>query len=345
MKKTTLALAVAIASLTSVANAALPDDTFYTGAKLGWSKFYDTHADRVDGATKASSNNVGGGAFVGFQANPYLAFELGYDWLGNVKYKTSGEKLTAHGASFTGKLSYPISFITDDLDMYARAGAFVSTARWKADGEKHSNTDVSPVYALGFDYRLNQDFSTRLEYQWVNHIRTDSNINPDNGMLTLGVTYSLGSPSVPKASELEVRENRYVLNEDILFSYSKADIKPEGQASLDELVKTLVKLNPSESAIIVIGYTDPIGSNSYNLKLSEQRAKAVMNYLESRGVPAGLISARGDGKSNSVTGDKCNALKGAELRECFAPDRRVEIQVQATTIQEVLVSEQKTNTK
>jgi len=345
MKKTTLALAVAIASLTSVANAALPDDTFYTGAKLGWSKFYDTHSDRVDGATKASSNNVGGGAFVGFQANPYLAFELGYDWLGTVKYKSSGDKVTAHGASLTGKLSYPISFISDDLDAYARAGAFVSTTRWKSHGDKHSNTDVSPVFALGFDYRLNQDFSTRLEYQWVNHIRTDGPTNPDNGMVTFGVTYSLGSPNVPKASELEVRENRYVLNEDVLFAYASSDIKPEGQASLNELVKTLIKLTPSESAIVVIGYSDPIGSNSYNLKLSEQRAKTVMNYLVSQGVPSNLITARGDGKANPLTGNKCDALKGTELRACLAPDRRVEIQVKAISVEEVLISERKDNTK
>lgn len=347
MKKTTLALAVAIASITSVANAALPENTWYVGGKLGWSKFYDTNSNRVAGTTDVSANNVGGGAFVGYQATPYLAAELGYDWLGTVKYEGQQDgKLTAHGASVTGKASYPLSFIDDNLDIYARAGAFIRTTQWKVDGNKSSDTSVSPVYALGFDYRLDQDFSARLEYQWVNNIGNDGPTRPDNGLLSLGITYSLGSPAVAKPSELVLRENRFVLNEDVLFTYAKADLKPEGKAALNELVATLIKLNPSESAIVVIGHTDRIGSNSYNQKLSEERAKSVMNYLVSQGVPADLITARGVGKSQPVTGDQCNALKGADLIKCLAPDRRVEIEVKAISVQEVEVTQQhKDNTK
>ncbi|RKS86034.1 OOP family OmpA-OmpF porin [Orbus hercynius] len=349
MKKTTLALAVAIASITSVANAALPENTWYVGGKLGWSKFYKTESDKVEGADKVSASRVGGGAFVGFQANRYLAAELGYDWLGKAEYKTNGSsptgKLTVHGASLTGKVSYPISFISDDLDIYARAGAFIHTTKWKSGGSHSTDTSVSPVYALGFDYRLNEDFSTRLEYQWVNKIGNDGPTDPSNGLLTLGVTYALGSPNVAKASELVLRENRFVLNEDVLFTYAKAELKPEGKAALDNLVSTLIKLNPSESAIVVIGHTDRIGSSSYNLKLSEKRADAVMNYLVSQGVPANLISARGVGKSQPLTGDQCNALKGAELITCLAPDRRVEIEVKAVSVQEFEVTEHKDNTK
>lgn len=349
MKKTTLALAVAIASITSVANAALPENTWYVGGKLGWSKYYDTNSQKVPGTEKVDNNRVGGGAFVGYQANPYLAAELGYDWLGKLSYKTNGSNstgdLTVHGASFTGKVSYPLSFISDDLDIYARAGAFIHTTKWKSGGNSSSNTSVSPTYALGLDYRLNEDFSTRLEYQWVNNINNEGPTRPDNSLLTFGVTYRLGSPAVAPATQLEVRENRYVLSEDILFSYAKSDLKAEGQAALDELIKTLVKLNPSESAIVVVGHSDRIGSAGYNQKLSEQRAKSVMNYLLSKGVPADLISARGVGKSQPVTGDQCNALKGADLKTCLAPDRRVEIEVKAKTVEEVEVTDKKDNTK
>lgn len=351
MKKTTVALAVAIASMTYVANAALPEDTFYAGGKLGWSKFYDTKSQKVDGANKVTNNNVGGGAFVGFQATPYLAAELGYDWLGDLEYKGhhTGKvgKLTAQGVSFTGKASYPLSFISDDLDVYARAGAFIHITKWKQHGHSDgSKTSVSPVYALGLDYRLNEDFSTRLEYQWVNRIGNEGPTRPDNGMLSLGVTYRFGSPEVPRArEEVDVRENRYVLNEDVLFGYNKAEIKSEGQTALNELVRTLVKLNPTDSAIIVIGHTDRIGSATYNQKLSERRAESVSNYLISQGVPAGLISVRGAGKSQPVTGNQCNALKGVQLRDCLAPDRRVEVEVKAKTVEQYIVDEHKDNTK
>ncbi|MCX8712530.1 porin OmpA [Gilliamella sp. B3464] len=360
MKKTTLALAIAVASLTATAaNAAYEDNTFYTGAKLGWGELYslDAHKVRGDdeiGIKTSDRSNVAGGAFVGFQANPYLAFELGYDWLGSAKYKRTwsddntkagNSKVSAQGVSLTGKLSYPLSFISDDLDVYGRAGGMVTIAKWKNSGDYKdyyghggTKTDVSPVYALGLDYRLDEDFSTRLEYQYTQHIHTKSDASPDSGLLTLGITYRLGSPAVA-APEVEVKtqENRYVLNEDVLFAYAKADLKPEGRQALDNLLTSLVKINPTQSAIVVIGHTDRIGSDSYNQKLSEQRAHSVMKYLVEKGVPADLISARGMGKSQPVTGTKCNALRGADLKACLAPDRRVEIEVKARNVKEVKV--------
>lgn len=351
MKKTTLALAVAIASIASVANAALPDNTYYVGGKLGWSKFYKTESEKVEGADKVSASRVGGGAFVGYQINRYLAAELGYDWLGQAEYKTNGSsptgKLTVHGASITGKVSYPISFISDDLDIYARAGAFIHTTKWKSGDTSSSDTSVAPVYALGLDYRLSEDFSTRLEYQWVNKISNDGPTSPSNGLLTLGVTYALGSPAVAKPSELVLRENRFVLNEDILFTYAKAALKPEGEAALNNLVATLMKLDPTEGAIVVIGHTDRIGSNGYNQKLSAERAQSVRDYLVSQGVPADLITSKGVGKSQPITGDECKALKGADLIKCLAPDRRVEIEVKAVSVQELEVAPvtHKDNTK
>ncbi|MCO6537040.1 MAG: porin OmpA [Gilliamella sp.] len=359
MKKTTLALAIAVASLTATAaNAAYEDNTFYTGAKLGWSELYRLDAHKVRGFDKdevgiktSNRSNVAGGAFLGFQANPYLAFELGYDWLGSAKYKRTwtddktkagNSKLSAQGVSLTGKLSYPI---IGDLDIYGRAGGMVTIAKWKNSGDTRvehghggTKTDVSPVYALGLDYRLDEDFSTRLEYQYVQHIHTKSKATPDAGTVSLGITYRLGSPATPAPVELKTEVNRYVLNEDVLFAYAKADLKEEGRQALDNLLTNLVKLNPTESAIVVIGHTDRIGSVSYNQKLSEQRANSVMKYLIAKGVPSNLISARGVGKSQPVTGTKCNALRGASLKACLAPDRRVEIEVKALNKKEVQVT-------
>lgn len=362
MKKTTLALAIAVAALTTTAaNAAYEDNTFYIGGKLGWSEMYNLDSKKVlkgdyreDAGIKTSDrSNIGGGAFLGFQANPYLAFELGYDWLGSAKYKRTYKddhtnagksKVDAQGVSLTGKVSYPLSFITDDLDIYGRAGGMITIAKWKNSGDYKEDygrggtkTDVSPVFALGLDYRLSEDFSTRLEYQYVNHIHTKTDASPDNGLLTLGITYRLGSPAVAAPVEVKTKENRYVLNEDVLFAYAKADLKEEGRQALNNLLTTLVKINPTESTIVVIGHTDRIGSEKYNQKLSEQRANSVMKYLVSKGVPADLITARGMGKSQPITGTKCHALRGSELKACLAPDRRVEIQIKAINIQKVKV--------
>ncbi|KFA58032.1 Outer membrane protein A precursor [Gilliamella apicola] len=364
MKKTTLALAVAVASLTAnAANAAYEENTFYVGGKLGWSDFYNLDANKVRAYESASiktsdHSNIAGGGFIGFQANPYLAFELGYDWLGSAKYKRSAHhygfgytrdhdmgnsKVSAQGVSLTGKLSYPLSFINDDLDVYGRLGAMVTIAKWKNGGyvkedfgRGGTKTDVSPVFALGMDYRLNDDLSTRLEYQYVNHIHTKTDASPDAGILSLGITYRLGSPvAAPAPVVIQTQERVYDLNADVLFAYAKADLKEKGRQALDELLSDLVKLNPTQTAIVVIGHTDRIGSDNYNQKLSEKRAHSVMSYLVSKGVPSDIISARGVGKSQPVTGEKCNTLRGADLKACLAPDRRVQIEVKARNLQQV----------
>ncbi|WP_392566027.1 porin OmpA [Utexia brackfieldae] len=342
MKKTTLALAVAIASLSTAAIAAQPSNTFYAGGKVGWTSFHN--ASLGDDFDK-SSNGVGGGLFLGYQANPYMAIELGYDYLGRAKYNSNSadlenSKFTVHGASLTGKLSYPLSFITDDLDFYVRAGGFIHHTKFKGNGYDNGDVSISPVYAGGFDYKLTDNLSARIDYQWVNNIGNDgpAGYRPDNALLALGVSYNLGGPTAkPQPVALALQENRFVLNEDVLFDYAKATLKPEGQTALDGLLKALVKINPTDGAIVVIGHTDPIGSANYNLKLSQERAQAVVDYLVAKGVPANVITARGVGKSEPLTGDKCNNLRGAELRACYAPDRRVEIEVKATNVKEVVI--------
>ena len=360
MKKTTLALAIAVASLTATAaNAAYEDNTFYVGGKLGWSELYSLDQSKVRAFSRdvkistTDKSNVAGGAFLGFQANPYLAFELGYDWLGSAKYKRSyhnagktydvgHSKVSAQGVSLTGKLSYPLSFISDDLDIYGRAGAMITIAKWKnggyvkeSYGKGGTKTDVSPVYALGLDYRFAEDFSTRLEYQYVNHIHTKTDASPDAGTLSLGITYRLGSPAVEAPVVVKTSERVYDLNADVLFAYAKADLKEKGREELDRLLQDLIKLSPTQTAIVVIGHTDRIGSENYNQKLSEQRAQSVMKYLVSKGVPSEIISARGVGKSQPVTGSECNGKRGATLKACLAPDRRVQIEVKATNLQQV----------
>lgn len=342
MKKTTLALAVAIASLTTAVNAAPPENSWYVGAKMGWSRFYSVEQDKIAGATDSSKDNLGGGAFVGYQANPYLAFELGYDYLGRVKYDDNMGKLTVQGASLTGKLSYPLAFITPDLDAYLRAGAFISATRWKGQDSKYktgNDNDVAPLVAAGLDYRLTDSLSTRLEYQYINGLNNDGPTKPDNSMVSLGIVYNFGTPAAAPApvveQKTEFREQRYVLNEDVLFDYDKSTLKADGEKALDDLLGTLTKINPSEGTVIVLGHTDRIGSDSYNQKLSERRAKAVVDYLTAKGVPSNIIAAQGKGKTEPVTGNKCDGLKGENLKTCLAPDRRVEIQVKALNVKQV----------
>lgn len=168
MKKTAIAIAVALAGFATVAQAAPKDNTWYTGAKLGWSQYHDTGFINNNGPTH--ENQLGAGAFGGYQVNPYVGFEMGYDWLGRMPYKGSVENgaYKAQGVQLTAKLGYPI---TDDLDVYTRLGGMVWRADTKSnfDGKNH-DTGVSPVFAGGVEYAITPEIATRLEYQWTNNI-------------------------------------------------------------------------------------------------------------------------------------------------------------------------------
>lgn len=343
MKKTAIAVAVAVAAFATVAQAAPKDNTWYTGAKLGWSHYEDTKftpVDRTDSVGNSTDRDTfGAGAYAGYQYNQYMGFELGYDWFGKMKYKGAGNSgdLKSMGVSLTTKLSYPVM---DDLDVYTRLGGMVWRTDVKANQEgfdkyKENDTGVSPVYALGVEYAITPNWATRLDYQWVSNIGDKDNlgVRPDNGMLSVGLAYRFNQEAAPVVEPAPVVENkRFTLRSDVLFNFNKATLKPEGQQALNELYNELSSIDPTQGRVLVVGFTDRIGSQNYNLPLSQKRAQSVVDYLVSKGVPASAIAAEGRGKEDPVTGNKCDDVKGrAALIECLAPDRRVEIEIQGTT--------------
>ena len=127
---------------------------------------------------------------------------------------------------------------------------------------------------------------------------------------------------------------KITLAADTLFAFNKADLKPEGKAALDNVVNQAKALKVE--VIVAVGYTDRIGSDAYNLKLSQRRAAAVKTYLVSKGIPADKVYTEGKGKANPVTGTTCNKIGGAQngsnkkLVDCLQPDRRAVLEIIGT---------------
>ncbi len=85
---------------------------------------------------------------------------------------------------------------------------------------------------------------------------------------------------------------------DVLFDTGKYTLKPNTQISLAK-VAGILEAYPGLK-VQVEGYTDIVGSDELNQKLSENRANAVMNFLVAQGVPQANITAAGYGKSDPV---------------------------------------------
>jgi len=103
----------------------------------------------------------------------------------------------------------------------------------------------------------------------------------------------------------------------IRFDFDKANIKPEYRDILNRIAGIMMTLKGY--TIAVYGYTDDIGTQAYNLQLSQRRAEAVRDFLVQAGISATVMSTKGFGKSDPrVPGD-------SELAR--AANRRVEIAI------------------
>jgi outer membrane protein OmpA-like peptidoglycan-associated protein len=124
---------------------------------------------------------------------------------------------------------------------------------------------------------------------------------------------------------LETRETaRGLIMEmpDVLFDFNKYTLKPAAREKLAK-VSGILLAHP-DLKVQVEGYTDSIGSEEYNQKLSEERAGSVKDYLVSQNVHDNNVSAEGFGKNDPIA-DNSNAVGRAK-------NRRVELVVSGASI-------------
>jgi OOP family OmpA-OmpF porin len=117
-----------------------------------------------------------------------------------------------------------------------------------------------------------------------------------------------------------------------LFDFDKSVLKPEGMRAIDTEIIAKLKDVQKLELVLVTGHTDPIGTQAYNQKLSERRADAVRNYLVSKGVAKDKIETLGMGKTQPIPGLVCKQKNFKERVACYAPDRRVEVEVKGEAV-------------
>ena len=138
-------------------------------------------------------------------------------------------------------------------------------------------------------------------------------------------------PTVPGLKELngcprKVAEDVTGQLKDILFNFNKATLRPESEPKLDAAAAYLKQYGNGK--YLVIGHTDKKGTDAYNLKLSRERAAAVVKALEARGVSADQLKSRGVGSAQAT--EPATASDEARLK-----DRKVVVE-EITTLWESL---------
>ena len=113
----------------------------------------------------------------------------------------------------------------------------------------------------------------------------------------------------------EGNQIKLTMPENVTFATGRYDLSPQAQNSLVQAAQTLATY--VDTTITIVGHTDSTGNDAINTPLSFNRAKAVADYLNQRGVAAGRMSVSGQGSRQPVADNSTDAGR--------AQNRRVEI--------------------
>ncbi len=112
-----------------------------------------------------------------------------------------------------------------------------------------------------------------------------------------------------------LKKDEVVALNDITFETGKADLKPDSFEELDRLV-TLMKDN-EKIQVELSAHTDDTGNDDSNLKLSDRRAKSVMDYLIAKGVKADRMTSKGYGETQPLVPNDSDENRAKNRRVQF----------------------------
>lgn len=148
---------------------------------------------------------------------------------------------------------------------------------------------------------------------------TKSGYFQTNTEITTGAASDTASKVDVKVKLSPIVENKSVSIPNIYFEYKLWKLTEASMVELDRLV-VFMNQNPQIATLQIFAYTDNIGSDEYNLVLSQKRASSVLEYLIKKGVPRQKLIATGMGEKDLV-------IKNASTESEHAKNRRTEFKV------------------
>ncbi|QXB29748.1 OmpA family protein [Aeromonas sp. FDAARGOS 1405] len=325
-------------ALASTGAQAEPVHDWYAGVGGGWAIAHNLNDFSQDVSKDATALSL----FGGYNFTENLGAEIGY--LSTGDWDISGHDFNSKGATLSVIGRLPLS---EMFSVFAEGGGYI----YHVESINGGDDNLAPLAGLGVTARLHDwvDLQARYRYlvrvgddpdndkansgtqRWVSDISTatlEVVIHPNRSQPTEPAPTPAPVVVPPPPAEPEMVDQTFNLSSDVLFAFGKADLKPEGMSALDALYQQIVDVQPKDGSAVVMGYTDRIGSDASNQRLSEARAQTVADFLINKGLPADKVSIQGNGESNPVTGNQCDDIKArTALIDCLGPDRRVEVRV------------------
>lgn len=316
--------------LMAIASTTTADTGLYIGGKTGW---VSAHNACESHNLSCDNDELGGGVFMGYTLNNWLAIEGGYNYLGKIKavYPALGDASVK--ARYRAEVQAielglkPYYALNDNIQLYAKVG----TMAWQADvkgheiGYQYSTDDqgFSPMLGAGLAYRINDNISLQTEYQWVNNVGGDDSGGSNINFLTLGLAYHFGHSEKAQPVAVEaVQESTHrpvtLTTDNIYFTFGSTHFSGNATETLSSVISYLQQ--SPQNHIIIQGHTDSIGSMHSNQRLSERRAEAVGNYLQQNGINASQIVYEGKGETQPIADNSTSEGRAKNRRVLFIND-------------------------
>lgn len=286
----------------------------YVGAKLSVNHYQNACQSW---AIDCDATDIAGGFYAGYQFNKYFALEAAYLNLGKVD---AIYPINEAEKNFTGSMQgieisalalYPLS---NDFNAFAKAGVFNWQAKSEGGPLTQKDYGLSPTIGLGLSYQISKQWQARLEYQYFANIGSAEIGGANAHLSSLGISYQfkhekriLSKPAPLEIVYLETIQSR------ILFDFAQTDLLLEHDLDI-----AITRLTTYKKATVVLtGYTDNTGKETFNLQLSKQRVQSIKKTLLDRGVQASQITEVYKGESDPIIGN--------DSREHRHLNRRVDI--------------------
>lgn len=260
----------------------LDASNFWVGAALGAGQLEES-SPGYDSKMQAFIGKLD----AGYDLNSNFGLYFGYDFM---QYIPEDNDIHMGSVGLVGRYA-----LTRNLELVGNAGVV------KPFGEQ-SHAGFANSLGLGLSYKLTHATSTRIGVNYYNGLPLRYEREGDLYQAYWGLSYQFGQPDTPMVVKEEIPVEvtkeviKQVLMSDTLFAFNSSELVVS--STLDTMLDAL--LANQMLTLKVEGHSDSVGSNKYNLILSELRAKSVAEYFIVHGIDASRITIIGKGSQDPV---------------------------------------------